>query len=71
MTVQSVSRDFADDVPADVRAEAFVEEAKRVLYTFGVLPEEYHKYYAEMYAKDANREGKQNEAKGSSQATDL
>lgn len=71
MTVQSVSRDFGDEIPASVRAEAFVEEAKRVLYTFGVTPEEYKDYFSKEYVKSANQEGKERENQSTFKATDL
>jgi hypothetical protein len=71
MTQDETDRLFGDNIPASVRAEAAVEEAKRVLYTFGVLPEEYHNYYSHRYAMDASQEGKENEAKGFTKASDL
>jgi hypothetical protein len=67
MTQDETDRLFGDDIPASVRAEAAVEEAKRVLYTFGVLPEEYHSYYSLRYAMDAAQEGREREALGHEQ----
>lgn len=55
--MQDDKSDF--DIPNDVRAEAAIEEAKRILYTFGVLPDEYYNWYADRYAKDATQEGKE------------